>query len=283
MPRVSIVTISFNQATFLERAIRSVLEQDYANLEYIVVDPGSTDRSREIIERYRPHISKIILEPDSGPANGLNNGFAAASGDIFGYLNADDAYLPGAISKAVAALQSRPEVAMVYGHSYIVNRQGEMVRRSHSVPFNLRRFAYGGVLIMQQSTFIRRQAFEEVGGFNEENRSCWDYELVMDMALRGCKLAMVDEFWSLYAIYPGSITASLNQNRKFETDRARMFRRMTNRDYDKTSRLLFTWARLEKLILNPMVPLRRIIDKTFGRPALPNVALRPIYEDPAHD
>ena len=94
--RVSIVTISFNQAEFLERAIRSVIEQDYPDVEYIVVDPGSTDGSREIIEKYRSRISKVILEPDTGPANGLNKGFAAATGEIFGYINADDAFLPKA-------------------------------------------------------------------------------------------------------------------------------------------------------------------------------------------
>src|SRR5271170_7307769 len=107
--RVSIVTVSFNQASFLERAIRSVLEQDYPDIEYIVVDPGSTDGSRDIIDRYRSQISKIILEPDTGPANGLNKGFAAASGNIFGYINADDAYLPGAIAKAVSAFRARPD------------------------------------------------------------------------------------------------------------------------------------------------------------------------------
>src|SRR4029077_2212938 len=85
MPRVSIVTISFNQAPFLERAIRSVLEQDHPDVEYIVVDPGSTDGSREIIEKYRSRIAKVILEPDRGPANGLNKGFAAATGEILGY------------------------------------------------------------------------------------------------------------------------------------------------------------------------------------------------------
>ena len=83
---ISIVTLSYNQAEFLERAIRSVVEQDYADIEYIVVDPGSTDGSREIIERYRDRISTVILDPDDGPADGLNKGFAAATGDIFAYI-----------------------------------------------------------------------------------------------------------------------------------------------------------------------------------------------------
>ncbi len=88
--KVSIVTISFNQAEFLERAMRSVLTQDYPDVEYIVVDPGSTDGSRALITAQGSRI-KAILEKDNGPADGLNKGFASATGEIFGYINADDA------------------------------------------------------------------------------------------------------------------------------------------------------------------------------------------------
>jgi glycosyltransferase involved in cell wall biosynthesis len=272
VPRVSIVTISFNQAAFLERAIRSVVEQDFPDLEYIVVDPGSTDGSREIIEKYRSRISKIICEPDTGPADGLNKGFAAATGDIFGYINADDAYLPGAITKAVAALRERAYADLVYGHCYIVDRLGRIVRRSRSVPFNLRPYAYGGVIVMQQSTFFRRQAFEKAGGFNEENRTCWDAELLMQMALNGSRLAMVDDYWSLYAIYPGSITASVKHNQQYRADRARIFQAITGREYERTNRMLFYLARMEKWIRNPVMLLHRVIDKFVGGPRLSAVS-----------
>jgi glycosyltransferase involved in cell wall biosynthesis len=268
-PRVSIVTISFNQAAFLERAIRSVVEQDYPDVEYIVVDPGSTDGSCDIIERYRPRISKIILEPDTGPANGLNKGFAAATGEIFGYINADDAYLPGAITKAVSAFQARPYADVIYGHSYIVDRSGRIVRRSRSVPFNLRLYAYGGVVVMQQSTFLRRQAFERAGGFNENNRTSWDGELLVDMALSGSRFDMVDEYWSLFAIYPGSITASAKYNQQYQADHARMFQAITGREYDRTNKVLFSLARIEKWLRNPLVPLYRVVDKSIGGPRLP--------------
>jgi len=275
MPRVSIVTISFNQGRFIERAIRSVLEQDYDDIEYIVVDPGSTDDSRDIIERYRSRISKTILEPDNGPANGLNKGFAAATGQIFGYINADDAYLPGAIGKAVTAFRSRPEADVIYGHSYIVNGVGQTVRRSRSAPFNLRRYAYGGVVVMQQSTFFSRKAFEKAGGFNENNRSSWDGELLVDMARCGCKFGMVDDYWSLFTIYPGSITAGVKHNQRFRDDHARMFRTITGRDYEQASRLKFLLARVEKWLRDPRGPIHRIEDKFFGTshfsPTLPSL------------
>jgi glycosyltransferase involved in cell wall biosynthesis len=269
MPRASIVTISFNQAEFLERAIRSVVEQNYSNIEYIVVDPGSTDGSRDVIEKYRSRISKIIYEKDSGPANGLNKGFAAATGEIFGYINADDAYLPGAISKAVATFQSRPRADIIYGHCYIVDREGRVIRRSRSVPFNLRLYAYGGVVVMQQSTFFRRQAFENVGGFNEANRTSWDAELLMDMALKGSRLDMVDDYWSVYAIYPGSITATVKYNQQYQADRARMFQTITGREYARTNKVFFYLARIEKLLRNPLVPVHRIIDKLRAGPGMP--------------
>ena len=91
--RVSIVTISFNQAPYLERALQSVLTQSYPDVEYIVVDPGSSDGSREIIERYRSRLAGVVLEPDNGPADGLNREFAQASGEVFGHPNPDDVLL----------------------------------------------------------------------------------------------------------------------------------------------------------------------------------------------
>jgi glycosyltransferase involved in cell wall biosynthesis len=268
MPRVSIVTISFNQAAFLERAIRSVVEQDYPDVEYIVVDPGSTDGSRDIIEKYRSRISKVILEPDSGPSNGLNKGFAGATGKIYGYINADDAYLPGAITKAVAAFESRPNADVIYGHSYIVDREGRLVRRSRSVPFNLRLYAYGAVVVNQQSTFFRGDAFAKVGGFNENNRTSWDVELLVNLARNGCRFAMVEDYWSLYAIYPGSITASIKYNQQSHADHARIFQTITGREYARTNKILFYLARIEKWLRNPLVPVHRIIDKSVGGPRL---------------
>ena len=102
--KLSIVTISFNQADYLEEAMVSILEQDYDDIEYIIVDAGSTDGSRDIIERYRDRIAVVVLEPDEGPADGLNKGFARASGDIYGYLNADDAFLPGNVENRPGAI-----------------------------------------------------------------------------------------------------------------------------------------------------------------------------------
>ncbi len=156
--RVSIVTISFNQARLLPRAIESVLAQDHRDLEYIVVDPGSTDGSREIIERYRPHLARVVLEPDEGPADGLNIALTLASGDVFARVNADDALLPGAIPGAVRLLAADPSLDLVYGQGYTVDEEERVLHHFRSHPFNALRYVYGGVNVMQQATFARRRA-----------------------------------------------------------------------------------------------------------------------------
>ncbi len=109
LPRVSIITPSYNQARFIEQTIQSVLSQDYPNLEYLIVDGGSSDGSLEIIRRYSSQLAWWVSEPDHGQTDAINKGFAHAHGEIFAWLNSDDTYLPGAVTHAVAALQAHPQ------------------------------------------------------------------------------------------------------------------------------------------------------------------------------
>ncbi len=222
MPKISIVTISFNQAAFLERAIRSVIDQEYGDLEYIVVDPGSTDGSREIIEKFRSRIAKTILEPDTGPAHGLNKGFASATGEIFGYLNADDVLLPGAIGEAVEFFRGTC-ADVVYGDGYFIDGDGRCIRRCLSTPYNFRRLLMGCLVVMQQSTFFRSGVFYDVGGFNEQNRTCWDGELFFEFAKRGLSIVHAARYWAAFRLHGGGISGSGRMQRQYEGDLERIF------------------------------------------------------------
>ena len=266
--KVSIVTISFNQARFLERAIRSVLGQDYDDVEYIVVDAGSTDGSRAIVERWRARIDKVFLEPDSGPSDGLNKGFAVATGEVFACLNADDAFLPGAVRAAVGAFRRRPDADVVVGHGYIVDADGRAIRRFRSAPFSPWRFAHGAAVVMQQSTFFRASAFAAAGGFNVRSRASWDAELYLDMCLAGARVRVVEGYWSLFTIHPDSISGSGRRDAEHARSERRFFRRLTGRDPRRCDRALSLLARVWRWLVDPRGLSERLKD-LFARPVLP--------------
>jgi glycosyltransferase involved in cell wall biosynthesis len=207
--RISIVTISYNQAAFLEECIRSVIDQDASDVEYIVVDPGSTDGSREIIDRYRDRIDCVVLEPDAGPADGLNKGFARATGDIFGYINADDRYLPGALRYVQRYFASESSVDVLTGAIRIIDGEGRPSPRKRTADrFDPTRYAAGLCMIGQQATFFRREAFFKAGGFNRANRVAWDGELLVDMALAGTRFEPVAKVLGDWRLYGANITGS---------------------------------------------------------------------------
>jgi len=122
--KVSIVTPSYNQAVFLGNTILSVIGQNYPDLEYFIIDGGSTDGSIEVIQQFSEYVTGWISEPDSGQAEAVNKGFRKANGDIVGWLNSDDMYAPGAISEVVTFFSENPEVGMVYGNAVSFDQDG---------------------------------------------------------------------------------------------------------------------------------------------------------------
>jgi len=258
MQKVSIVTISFNQAEFLERAIRSVLDQDHPEIEYIVVDPGSTDGSRDIIERYRTRLARIIYEPDRGPADGLNKGFACATADVFGFLNSDDILLPGAVRSAVSWLESRP-VDVVSGHAKVIDARDRQLRIAYSEPFSLKMFAYGACVLVQPSTFFRRDFFWRVRGFNVDNRVTWDGELWVEMALVGARFSLVNKMWSGFRLHAESITSSQRLQLQQRECYRRIFRKILGREARGTERIVAEACRVFKHLRGPRALYERIV------------------------
>lgn len=266
LSKVSIVTISFNQGCYLERTILSVLDQDHPDIEYIIVDPGSIDGSRELIKRYESRITRAVFEPDSGPADGLNKGFASATGEIFGFLNSDDFLYPGAISGAVRYLSSHPKVDVVSGHARVVGPDERVYRDTYSDRWNARKYIYSGAVLIQASTFFRRSAFEKAGRFNIENRATWDGELFFDMARAGCSFGRSDEIWCGYRLHSESITATKGLEEARAAARKRQFKELIGREPNRWDKPLYFMYRFWKHLANPRDTLERVLrGPVFGR------------------
>lgn len=209
LPSVSIVTISYNQVRWLGECIDSVLSQKPEGVEYIVVDPGSDDGSRDMLRARAADIDHLVLEPDAGPADGLNNGFSCATGDIFGFINADDRLAPGAIDYVRRYFAANPRIDVLCGAIRIIDENGRAALRCRVADrFDLRRYVARLCIVAQQATFFRRSIFEAVGGFNVANRVAWDGELLADMALMDARFARVRKILGDFRVYRGTISGS---------------------------------------------------------------------------
>jgi glycosyltransferase involved in cell wall biosynthesis len=180
-PLVSIITPSYNQAAFLEQTIQSVLDQDYPNLEYIIVDGASNDGSQEIIKKYASRIAWWVSEPDHGQADAINKGFARASGQIAAWLNSDDYYLPGAIAAAVAALNAAPEMGLVYGDVLAVDQVGQKINTLRYKDWELTDLMRFNI-IGQPAVFFRKELFEKAGRLDTRYHCMLDHQLWLRMA-----------------------------------------------------------------------------------------------------
>ena len=229
LPRISIVTISFNQAQFLPFAVESVLGQEYPNLQYIVVDPGSQDASRDIIESYRDQVSVKVFEKDSGPADGLNKGFARADGEILGFLNADDVLLPKAFETVAQYFLQNPDIDVVSGHCQIIDASGNVLRTSYSDSFHPRKVIYRAACLMQPSTFFRRRAYARTDGFNIANRLDWDTELFVDLCAAGARFARINAVLSGCRIHSSTVTAQRRNGMILHKD----FRQLLEQKYGR--------------------------------------------------
>lgn len=203
VPLVSIVTPSFNQAAFLERTMRSVLEQDYPRVEYLVIDGGSIDGSLDIIRRYEDRLSYWISEPDLGQTDAINKGFALARGDIFAWLNSDDTYRPGAVSAAVRYLQDHPEVGMVYGAAYYIDAEDRIVARYPAAQTDYKGLRRGRTTIPQQAMFFRARLWRMVGPLDPTFYYAMDYDLWVRIAAV-TPIAFCPEPWANFRLHGSS-------------------------------------------------------------------------------
>ncbi len=199
---VSIVTPSYNQAQFLAETIQSVLHQDYAPLEYIIIDGGSSDDSVNIIRRYASRLAYWVSERDAGQADAINKGWQKITGDIVAYLNSDDVYMPGVVRQVVEFFDAHPDVDVVYGDRIVIDAQSRVQEIVPSREFSLD--TQIAESLPQECVFFRRRALDAVGLLNPELHYLMDYDLWLRMLRAGMKFQHVPQAWAKYRIHTTS-------------------------------------------------------------------------------
>jgi glycosyltransferase involved in cell wall biosynthesis len=258
MIRLSIVTISFNQVRYLAECLTSVLGQKTDAVEFIVVDPGSKDGSRELLEAHRDRIDHLILEPDNGPADGLNRGFAAATGSHGYFINADDFVLPGGIARLIRFWRDNPGADVGLCEAWLVDGDSQPLRGLRQSPVSLTRILDGRSITVQQGLSFSMDMFRRVGGFCEENRSSWDTELLFDFTLAGARVAYGRERIGAFRIHSDSLTggaAGQMHNERLRRDHERMRRRLPANAGRPLPRAL---ARIAKHLEDPFFMLENL-------------------------
>jgi glycosyltransferase involved in cell wall biosynthesis len=202
-PLISIVTPSLNMVKYLAATIDSVLSQDYPRIEYIVMDGGSTDGSRELLAAYGERL-RFTSGSDRGPADAIHSGFQAANGQILAWLNADDTYQPGAVRTAVAYLESHPQIDVVYGEGNWIDEHGTPIRRYPTQPFDNKVLARD-CMICQPSSFFRASAYHRCSLDPEVNPS-FDYDLWIRMSRQGLRFAHIPDFLANSRLHGGAIS-----------------------------------------------------------------------------
>lgn len=204
-PLVSIVTPSYNQGKFIKETIDSVLSQDYPNIEYIVMDGGSTDETLSILKSYGNQI-QWVSKKDEGQADAVNKGILAARGEIIGWLNSDDTYYPGAVSKAVEYFRTHPQKDMVYGEGHYIDKESKVTTRYLTEVYDYQQMA-GNCFICQPAAFFTKDIVMRVGLLNKELQLCMDYELWMRIGKQG-SIGYIPDYLATSRMYEENKTLS---------------------------------------------------------------------------
>lgn len=207
-PKISIVTCSYQQGKFIDSTIRSVLDQGYPNLEYMIIDGGSRDQTVDVIKRHEDRLAYWVSEKDRGQTHALQKGFDRSTGEILGWLCSDDLLLPNALNRVARFFDEHPDVDFVFGNALWIDADGRYIRPKKEMPWNKFLFLYDHNYLAQPATFWRRSLFEKVGGLDES----WNLGMDSDLWLRFAKHAKpyyLNEYLACMRDYPEQKTRAL--------------------------------------------------------------------------
>lgn len=212
---ISVITPSYNQGAFLGDTIASVLAQERAADEYIIVDGASTDSTVGVLARARPLVTRVVSEPDGGQAEAINKGVQIASGDVIGWLNSDDCYFPWTLATVQRVFEQNPDAAVVYGDYVKIDASNRLLALRRQPSFNASIARNGYLTVMQPSAFFRRQAFCDVGGVDISLRYAMDYDLWLKLASVG-RIVHVREYLSAFRLHEVSKSVAERGNFRAE-------------------------------------------------------------------
>ncbi|SHJ76228.1 Glycosyl transferase family 2 [Arenibacter nanhaiticus] len=181
LPKISIITVSYNQGQFIEDNIKSVLDQNYPNIEHIIIDAGSTDNTIDVLKKYDKHLN-WVSEPDKGQSDGLNKGFKKATGKIIGWFNSDDRIAPGALHKVAEFFINKPDEIGIVGNQVIIDEHGHRLKTIESKAYSSDFLLNHAKGITQNSMFFKREVLDKIGYLNEDIHYAMDHDLFIRIA-----------------------------------------------------------------------------------------------------
>ena len=206
-PKISLVLPTLNQSAYIEETIKSIIDQKYKNLEFIILDGGSTDGSIEIIKKYADKLAYWQSKPDKGQTDALIQGFERATGEILGWVNSDDVLFPGALEKIAGAYKNNPDIGIFAGNYVIIDTQGKIIRIKRH-PREYEWFGKHGLQVISPEWFFTREAYNVSGGLDKNLNYAMDLDLFMKMIMRGVHCKYIDSDLLGFRFHPGSKTVA---------------------------------------------------------------------------